>query len=313
MFPKHVYMDGATDGATGGAAGGSGAGEGGAPNGAAGGGAGPVGGTPGVGDAGAGAAAPWYGANVDAEIQAYVATKGWADPVAAINSYRNAEKMIGRDPNTLVTIPRPDDTAGQRALYAKLGMPESADKYDFKAPEGVQLDEGRMGWAKQAAHQLGLSQKQFEGLVAADLKANQDMQAAQAKEYEAYVATDRAALQKEWGVGFDKKMQQGKAAAAGLGINGEVIDAIEAALGFSGTMKLFASLGEKMGEDGFVTPEARAAGFNAILTPAEAKVQWEQKLLDPNFKAALFDRTHPGHNAAKADQTRMFKLMNPEE
>jgi hypothetical protein len=209
-------------------------------------------------------------------------------------------------------MPRPDDTAGQRALYAKLGMPESADKYDFKAPEGVQLDEGRMTWAKQAAHAAGLSQKQFEQFAAAEIQYHQEQAAAQAKEYEAYVAADRAELQKEWGVGFDKKMVQAKAAAAGLGIKGEVIDGIESVLGFSGTMKLFADLGMKMGEDGFVTPEARATGFNAILTPEEAKVQWEQKLLDANFKGALLDRTHPGHKAAAAEQQRMFKLMFPE-
>jgi hypothetical protein len=32
-----------------------------------------------------------------------------------------------------------------------------------------------------------------------------------------------------------------------------------------------------------------------MLTPAEAKTQWDQKKLDPNFMAALRDKSHPGH------------------
>lgn len=262
------------------------------------------------------AAAPsanWFGPSADGDVAAYVAAKGWTGPEAAIASYRHAEKLIGRDPTTLLQMPRADDTEGQRAVFAKLGMPEKADGYKFDLPQGAKMDEARASWARDAFHKAGLTQQQANFLANAEAQHGQAQAAQHAKDYDAYVAHEQGELKQEWSAGFDKKMNQAKAAASAFGVKGEVVDAIESVLGFRETMKFFAGIGEKMGEDGFVTEETRRAGINAVLTPAEAKVQWDQKVLDPNFKAALFDKAHPGHKAAGQEQARMFKLMFPED
>ncbi len=256
-------------------------------------------------------ASTWY--PNDPETAAYVAAKGWADPGGPIKSYQHAEKLIGRDPSTLLVMPRADDAAGRRAVLGKLGLPEKADGYKFDIPQGAQVDEGFLSWAKNTFHKAGVPQSEAAAIVQGYNEHMQAKAAEQAQQYEAFVAHETEALKKEWGAGYDKMTTQAKQAAKGLGIPGDAIDGIESVLGYSATMKLFADLGAKMGEDGFVTPETREAGFNATLTPEQAKVQWNQKLLDPNFKSAYLDKSHPGHKGAVAEQARLFALMYPAE
>src|SRR3990172_4178733 len=72
------------------------------------------------------ATAPWHGV-ADPAVAEYVKVKGWTAPADVIKSYQGAEKLIGRDPSTLLVMPRADDPVGQRAVFSRLGMPETAD------------------------------------------------------------------------------------------------------------------------------------------------------------------------------------------
>lgn len=261
------------------------------------------------------AAASWHGVpETDVEGTAYIKNKGWQGPADVIKSYQGAEKLIGRDPSTLVTLPRADDPAGFRAVLSKLGLPESPDKYEFSPPgEGAKLDAGYEKWARDTFHKVGLTgemaktlTKEHNAFIAATL-------AQQATDYDLSVEADKKALLAEWKGGHERMMNAAQTAAKALGFTPEMIDGIEGAAGYAGTWKFFAQLGQKMGEDGFVTAgEGGKPGFGAQLTPAEAKTQWEAMKIDPTAIAALKDHQHPGHKAAKAKQTLLFGVMYPE-
>lgn len=78
-------------------------------------------------------------------------------------SYVNAQKMLGADK---VILPNDKSTEEEwNAFYQKLGRPESADKYEIKAPDGKQLDENVTKSFREAAFKLGLSPKQVAGLA----------------------------------------------------------------------------------------------------------------------------------------------------
>jgi hypothetical protein len=87
-----------------------------------------------------------------------------------------------------------------------------------------------------------------------------------------------------------------------------MIDAIESQIGYANTMKFFANLGVKLGEDNFESGDG-SPRFNGTMTPDEAKAEWAKFSADPSNKAALFDNQHPGHKAAKARQTELFAIM----
>src|SRR5579885_1096121 len=88
-------------------------------------------------------------------------------PTLALKAYPQA-KLIGRDPETMVVIPGPDDAEGWARLWQKLGRPEKPEEYKFAAPqlpEGLTLDESLHQAFTAKVHELGLSQRQAEQLI----------------------------------------------------------------------------------------------------------------------------------------------------
>lgn len=197
----------------------------------------------------------------------------------------------------------------------KLGLPETPDKYDFGKPgEGEPaFDEAYLGWARGAFHKVGLPVNVAKELTAEHNAFIKETIARQKTDYEAQVTADKASLLKEWGNGHERQMNVAKAAAQALGFDAALIDAMETQKGYAGTWKFLAGLGAKLSEDGFVGAEGSGGtkNFGGMLTPAEAKAAYDQKLLDPNFKAALLDRMHPGHKGAVAEQQKYYAIMYP--
>lgn len=257
--------------------------------------------------------APWHGLpETDADGLAYVGTKGWKAPADVITSYKNAEKLIGRDPSTLISLPKADDPAAFLEVMGKLGRPESPDKYEFSAPpDGLKPDESYVNWARGSFHKAGLTAGQVKQLTAEHNAYVASIVAQQQKDYELGVTTDKAALQTEWGGGFERMMASAKHAANTLGFKPEMVDAMEKAVGYAGTYKFFADLGKKMGEASFVTPDGKKPGFEGMMTPEEAKLEWETMKTDPIWGKALTDASHPNHKAAKAKQQKLFSTMYP--
>lgn len=255
---------------------------------------------------------PWHGLTAPEDL-AWVASKGWKEAADAVKSYRGAEKLIGRDPSTLVPLPRADDPAGYRAVLAKLGLPETPDKYEFApAPGGEKLDAGYEKWARETFHKAGLTAAQVKALTAEQNAYAASLATKQAEDYRVAYEADKAALMAEWRGGYERMVNAAKTAATSLGYTEEMIDAMEGAVGYAATMKFFASLGQKLGEDGFVTAKDGAPKFAGTLTPAEAKAQWEAMKMDPVIVKALMDPSHPSHKAQTEKKTNLFKIMNPE-
>ena len=269
----------------------------------------------GTGDAGAGApAAAWHGIPAtDAEGLAYIANKGWKSGADAVKSYQGAEKLIGKDPSTLIALPRADDPAGFRAAMAKFGLPETPDKYEFaKPPEGMPVDAGYETWARGTFHEVGVPAPMVKALTAKHNEYVKGMLEQQAKDYAIQVAADKQALLSEWKGGHERMLNAAKTAAKSLSFTPEMIDGIEKTAGYAGTWKFFASLGQKMGEDGFAHSDGKGADFGAQMTPAEAKAEWEKMKLDLATVAALKDKMHPGYKAATAKKGSLFQIMYPE-
>ena len=255
--------------------------------------------------------APWHGIT-DTDAAAYVANKGWQSPQDVIKSYQGVEKLIGRDPSTLIPIPRLDDPEGVKSVFQKLGLPESPDKYDMAVglPKGAKPDEGFAKTMQTILHKSNVTDSQAKTLVA-EWNAMQTAAAEQAaKDYELNVQADKQALLDEWKGGHDRMMNRAKTAATSLGFTTELIDAIEKQVGYAATYKMFAEIGGKLGEDTLVTPN-KNTDFTATLTPEEAKSQLATARSDPNHIAALKDKSHPGHKLAQEKENKLFAIMFP--
>lgn len=242
--------------------------------------------------------APWYG-QADEQTAAYIQNKGWQSPTDLLTSYRNLEKFAGGS-KSLLELPGPDaDDAAWTQVYDKLGRPTDPEQYGIKPPEGG--DPELTDFYKKTAHELGLTTKQAQTLfnkwnetVAGKVQA---MQEQMAQESEKAVEN----LKREWGQAYNQQIDAGRRAVTALGFNEEQLSNYEAKLGTADMLKLFATLGSKMGEPAFEGGErTNATGFG--LTPAAAQQQIADLRSDSKFMDAYM-------SGSKEHVSKMQRLM----
>jgi hypothetical protein len=133
-------------------------------------------------------------------------------------------------------------------------VPETPDGYALPVPEG---DNG--AFAKTASawfHEAGIPPAQAEKLAVKwnEFAAAQQAAATQAeadaeKQAEAKYKEDDSALRKEWGAKYDANIELGKRAYREFGFTTDVVDAIESKVGSAQLFKIFAKIGQGLGED----------------------------------------------------------------
>lgn len=214
----------------------------------------------------------------DEDTSAYVSNKGWKEPSDLLMSYRNLEKFAGGAKNLLEMPPENATPEQLDAFYSKLGRPADPNEYGLKAPDGG--DPAMVEWFKGTAHKLGLSAKQAQSLFTEfngmSGSMQEKLQSQMAQESEKAIGT----LKQEWGQAYDQMIGAGRRAATALGYDAGRLSAIEDKLGTAEMLRLFATLGSKMGEDSFAG-ERSEGGFGT--TPAAAKQQIADLKLDKGF------------------------------
>jgi len=222
-----------------------------------------------------GQAKPWY--DVDGatdELKGYVQNKGWDNPVKALTAYQNLEKYHGVPAEQIIKLPK--DGEPMDAVYNRLGRPESADKYEIKL-EGVQLDEARLGGFKEIAHKIGLNQSQVKALAEFDAGyLSKTMEGFQTQRMEQQKA-EETELRREWGPVFEERSELGRRAVRAFAPEGqdkaEFLDKIEGAIGTKAMLKMFAKIGEGLGEAKIIDSGGGDRPFGYTVEQAKADRQ----------------------------------------
>jgi len=119
-------------------------------------------------------------------------------------AYLDAKGKLGE----AVFLPKTDED--KAAFYAKLGRPESPEKYQLDKPtlpEGMAYDTEGEKVFRAEAHKLGVSQSQMAGLYAMYNARQQQAYEASLAARDASVKSAEAALKKEWGEEFKTNME----------------------------------------------------------------------------------------------------------
>ena len=224
---------------------------------------------------------------------------------ALAKSYINATKMIGQDK---IAIPNNNSTDDQWSeVYTKLGRPESADKYalDVKS-EVVNLDEGAIKSFTENAHQLGLNNKQAQGILEF-YKNNMEGTAQQSKiDTETAQAQAEQQLRQEWGRDFDGKVKQAGALAK-ANINPEVLDMTLS----NGTrlgdhpeiIKGFAKIAGMMSEDKIVATESENA-------QSVSNIEEEISSIVNDRNGPYWNKGHPDHDKMVQQVYTLREMLN---
>ena len=210
---------------------------------------------------------------------------------ALAKSYINATQMIGKDK---VAVPNKNSTEDQwNEVYDKLGRPESADKYSLNAKsEIVPIDENAIKQFAENAHQLGLNNKQAQGILEF-YKNNMEGMAQQAKvDTETAQAQSEQQLRQEWGREFDTNVKKAGALAK-ANMNPEILD-----MQLKDGMRLgdhpeiikgFAKIAGMMSEDKIVSTESENVSSNT-------DVETEISDIMNNKDGPYWNKSHPDHD-----------------
>ena len=233
--------------------------------------------------AGAGDAQSWIN-SIPENARDYVNNKGWKSQTDLLTGYQNLESKLGAN---RVVIPKDGDTASEAEFRKALGVPEAADKYDIKLPEGATVDKAFLDTAKGWFHEAGLTPKQANALASKwnehGAKLTADAEAAWKQQNEA----DFENVKKEWGkeadANFAAAQKALRAGAKAAGIDPKVAsEAMEQALGAAGYAKFLAFFGKGLGEHHFVNGEGVTGSH---FTPEAARARMDQLKKDSGWFA----------------------------
>lgn len=214
---------------------------------------------------GADGGAPWY-----PEAQkTYVEGKGWKTPADVLTSYTALETLMGADKagRTVVLPKDANDLEGTKLFRAKLGVPESPDKYELQAPPG----QGGGDLVKEASawfHEAGVPKAAAQAITA---KWNAHIEGLIKAAQDKAKGESHAELEKlkgEWGPQFDQNAEYARRFLKAAGWDDAKMAAYEATFGTATMLKDFHEWGTKIGEAGFVAGDHKG-GF----TPAKAAIQ----------------------------------------
>jgi hypothetical protein len=210
---------------------------------------------------------------------------------ALAKSYVNATRMIGQDK---VAVPNNNSTEDQwNEVYNKLGRPESPDKYQLDAKSDVvPLDESAIKSFAENAHQLGLNNKQAQGIL--EFYKNSMEGSAQQNQVDMETAQANAEqeLRKEWGRAYEDNIKKAGAVAK-ANMDANILDMQlkdGTRLGdHPAIIKGFANIANLMSEDKLVSTESESVSQGIDYDAEISKIVNDRD-------GPYWNKAHPDHD-----------------
>lgn len=204
------------------------------------------------------------------------------------------DKMQKHAPN-LVPLDEKDENA-MNIVWGRLGRPTKPEEYDYKPPDGVDIN---LPALREAAVAAGLTKGQFEKLAAKSV-AGAQVQSAQAQK-------DGEALRVEWGAAYEKKCKDAAAVAQKLGQPPEVVSAIMGGKLRAQSLKQWDAIAAAVGTEGHGPVGQPGGGGGEVLTQAEAEARFREVQNHPGY----FNRNHPEHDALVERGFKLQAMLHP--
>ena len=210
---------------------------------------------------------------------------------ALAKSYINATRMIGQDK---VAVPNNNSTEDQwNEVYNKLGRPESPDKYQLEVKSDVvPLDESAIKSFAENAHQLGLNNKQAQGIL--EFYKNSMEGSAQQNQVDMETAQANAEqeLRKEWGRAYEDNIKKAGAVAK-ANMDANILDMQlkdGTRLGdHPAIIKGFANIANLMSEDKLVSTESESVSQGIDYDAEISKIVNDRD-------GPYWNKAHPDHD-----------------
>lgn len=241
------------------------------------------------------------------DIRSESSLQNFTDAGQLAKSYIHAQRMVGADKMPVPTKNFTDDD--WKETFTKLGVPSSPDKYDvqYNLQEGAN-DQPVKDFISHA-HTLGLLPQQLQGVL--DYYGNLEQTSLDnaQKDQELNRVNNETALRKEFGLAYDKKLNQANDVFKNF--FAEELAEVKLQDGTSignhpGFIKALATMSEKFSEDTISAGQESAGG---LLTPQEAQKEVSKIMGDINHPYWI--KEHPNHDAAVKEVADLNNMIHP--
>lgn len=222
-----------------------------------------------------------------------------------VKGYVHSQKAMGNK----VSIPDKHATEEDWQQFArKLGVPEKAEEYDFKRPDGVEVEEEFVKGLREVGHKAGILPHQMEKVFGQYVDWVGKFSKEQETSMQAQHEQDVAALKQEWGEAFDDKKKAANVAFKELlpdeGLRERLIK--DGLASHPAVVRILANAAKMFSEDTFV---GHAEGKLGGLTPKEALEKAQQIQGDDQHPYRI--PGHPNHKAAQEEVANLYKIAYP--
>lgn len=247
----------------------------------------------------------WYG---DAHKD-LVAAKGWPDVNAALESYKNLEKLTGMPDDVradrVLLKPKDGATAEEiKEFYSKAGITAPKEIKDYGFTDEQLASNPVLGEAAKWAQETGIPKELLTPFIEKALAHD----AAGVKAWNEQSNREWGELQATHGDGFGDMQESARRFAQANEIDAETMNKIEFAIGTKKMFDIFSKAGKSMTEATPPNP-GRAGGGQFAMTPAAARAKIDSLKSDAAFQSRLLSPNQMQRAEATAEWEALHKAL----
>ena len=254
----------------------------------------------------------WY-SPLPADLQDYVQKNGLADkdPLAAFQAAAQSDiglkAHMGVPADRLLKLPDGDNPDAWKAVWQRLGAPDTADKYDFAAVKGANnaaADPEIIESARSLAAKLNLPQSMAASLAQEMQARFEQIGASEAADRAAAVQAGMASLRQNWAQNFDANSFVAQQAMKAFGMTDEQIATVQSSPNVAAAMETWRQIGARIGEDKFVNGGGGGNNQNVPMTKSDASARLGELKNDSEWRT----RWNAGGAAERREFERLTQL-----
>ena len=242
------------------------------------------------------------------DLKAEESLKLFKDVPSIAKSLIHAQKQFGADKMAVPTKYSSEQDWNQ--IYQKLGLPQKVEEYNIEVPKDLGFEGERLAELKVAAHKAGILPKQLQALMAFHEADTKKVLHSSQEKVNKDLEDAKNQLKQEWGAAHDKNLAQAKFVIKTLN-DPKLVEFLETSrLGDHPQMvKVFAKLGEMLGEKKVEGLGAEIGKFGSVKTPDVAKR--EIAAIQGSMEHPYNNAKHPGHHMAVEEMQALFQQAFP--
>lgn len=254
----------------------------------------------------------WYD-SFDQGMKDYVTKNGLADkdPVAAFQAAAQSDiglkAHMGVPASQLLKLPEGDNPDAWKAVWQRLGAPETADKYDFSTVKGANnadADSEIVESARALAAKLNLPQSMAATLAQEMQSRFEQITTAEASERAAAVQASMATLKNQWAQNFDANSFVATQAMKAFGMTDEQVASVKAGPNVAAAMETWRQIGARIGEDKFVQGGGGGNNGQVPMTKGDAQSRIGELKMDKEW----MNRWSAGGAAERREFERLTQM-----